>query len=232
MWQSHKGGAQWRLKCDDRIELKDGLDHATDGLARYLTLDGDNCPRTKGQPRSVELLLEDFGEELHRAANEYNIPLPWMIALVLCESGRLKGSRLRRDPVSLRHEPGYESDEATPGKVSAGLGQTLLRTARYVAGTLKINLAVMVNGNLYEQDRAINVYDLYQPALSLMLMAGYMEILGDKWDMDPIIIQAAYNAGGAYTSSKNPYNLRMYGGSDRLIKFTAYHNDAVEVLHV
>jgi len=46
----------------------------------------------------------------------------------------------------------------------------------------------------------------------------------DRYGLDPILIVAAYNAGGVYGDDSNPWNLRTYG-LGRIPKFAAYVND-------
>lgn len=183
----------------------------------------DQIPRTKGDPITAYTIYEDFGADIFDALGYFDISEQLLIALIWKESRRQKNGA-HRDTVSIRKEPGYRSDTKTPNKISVGLMQTLLSTASSV--NKKFRLFETYGGKLDAIDR----HDLKIPRRSILLGAGYLHILSEKNDTDdPILLQAAYNAGGIYRSKKNRWNLRMYG-KRRLENFAAYYNDALTML--
>ena len=85
-------------------------------------IDGSGVERTKGSPRTVTQVWETYGDAINRTARARRVPCALIVACICTESGG------KADAVRL--EPGYSSDEKTPNKVSPGLMQTLISTAR------------------------------------------------------------------------------------------------------
>src|SRR3712207_3178251 len=78
--------------------------------------------RSPGLPKLVTRVWEQYGDAINRTARARRVPCELNVATICTESGG------KADAVRL--EPGYKSDEETPGKVSPGLMQTLISTAR------------------------------------------------------------------------------------------------------
>jgi hypothetical protein len=131
-----------------------------------------------------------------------------IVATICTESGG------RAD--AFRLEPGYISDEKTPNKVSPGLMQTLISTARDV-----LQMSV---------DRAW----LLEPAHAIEAGTAYIARQSCSTRLDPPLVAAAYNAGrlAHQSGSHNRWKLRQYplGTSAHCDRFVAFFNDAVAVL--
>ena len=130
---------------------------------------------------------------------------------------------MRFDPVSLRHEPGFESDYETPHRVSAGLMQTLLSTAQQMASK-------------HDMPVPSRARELYDPRTSIMLGAAYCAHQREKYDdgvegfeFDFVHLTGAYNAGGVYFNRDSPFRLRTYSPT-RTERAIRWHNDACKVL--
>jgi hypothetical protein len=143
------------------------------------------------------------------ASAEFGVPVELILACSLTEAAV-------KDPAkSVRLEPRYVSDEQTPDRISAGLCQVLISTARTAM-----------------QDNSIDRRWLLGVNNSLRACAAYMKIQHDKqgtcWD--PVLVACAYNAGGLYEQKgeKNRWRLRQYpiGTGNHADRFAAYFGAA------
>src|SRR5207253_652812 len=114
------------------------------------------------------------------------VPCALIVATICTESGG------KADAVRL--EPGYVSDEQTPHKVSPGLMQTLISTARE---TMQMSF-----------DRSW----LLQPGNSILAGSSYIARQASLTGFDPPLVAAAYNAGKlAYQNGgQNRWKLRRF----------------------
>ncbi|OGG44938.1 MAG: hypothetical protein A3F84_05705 [Candidatus Handelsmanbacteria bacterium RIFCSPLOWO2_12_FULL_64_10] len=115
------------------------------------------------------------------------MPVELIVATICAETGG--------DPSAVREEPGYVSDAQTPGKVSPGLMQTLISTARGVLG-----------------DEAIDRRWLLEPDNSIRAGTAYIASQWKATHLDPPKVACAYNAGGVYPnlSPQNRWKMRQY----------------------
>lgn len=227
MKHQHDNGAAWWMLEDGRIVLDDVMRHASIDFRKYIRLDDDGAVRTKGNPRTVRILLEEYGEHIRDAARLTGLPASWIGAMITIEALRIPGL-LAFDPISLRDEDGqgFAKYRTRKHRVSAGLMQTLLSTAELVQhDTVVREMVDTWTGARGELD----VCDLCIPRTSIALGAAYMLRQVEEHGRDPVLLVGAYNAGGVYSTSKNPWHIRTFG-HDRIPKFAAYHNDLLEVL--
>ena len=120
----------------------------------------------------------------------YQVPAELLMACTLTESAA------KNPEYSVREEPGYLSDDQTPARISAGICQLLISTAR----------SIMKDPHI---DRAW----LFNPANSINACAAYIKFNRDSkgTDWDPIYAACAYNAGGLYENQgeANRWKLRQ-----------------------
>ncbi len=135
----------------------------------------------------VRKIWADFKAPIVQWADHYGVPVEIIIATIATES--------RGKATALRKEPGYRSDAATPHRVSPGLMQTLISTARMAL-----------------KDKSINRTWLYNPSNSIKAGTAYIAQQSKRTGMDPPLSFAAYNAGGVYlqTGSANRWKTRQY----------------------
>jgi hypothetical protein len=210
-WKQYEGGTRWRV-------LEDGIS---------VEVEGEGVLRTKGEPLTMRQMREDYGPELDEAAAHFDVPVEWIMAMVTIEAVRIKGTRTY-DPKSTRTEPGWVSDEETPRRVSAGLMQTLITTAR----------SMQDRYNLFPGEH-IDRRALWRPRVSIMLGTAYMRYqldrYDDEWGQDPVILTGSYNAGRLTIDKPNrdgklnPFMVRTYGPG-RTHKFLRFMGDAVAVM--
>ncbi|MCA9903671.1 MAG: transglycosylase SLT domain-containing protein [Anaerolineae bacterium] len=196
------------------MALTDYHGYFEDSVRWRLTRDGveienSGIERTKGAPATVTRVWQNFGDVINETAKTYRVPCVLIIATVCTETAG--------NPDAVREEPGYTSDAATPHRISAGLMQTLISTAR----------DAMQNQNI---DRAY----LLKPAGSLAAGTAYISQQARITQLDPPLVAAAYNAGklARQDGSANRWKLRQYriGTGEHCDRFVRFFNDAVFVL--
>jgi peptidoglycan L-alanyl-D-glutamate endopeptidase CwlK len=69
---------------------------------------------------------------------------------------------------------------------------------------------------------------LYEPDINIDIGAAEIKQRINKTCDDPILVAAAYNSGGIYKSTKNPWYLRSHG--DHLDRAAKWYGDACAVL--
>lgn len=195
--------------------------------------------RLKAKPRGGEWGKGRVNQFMERA-------LPgrgWRLLKAAGVEVRGRVNALRMDPVSLRYESEFVSPEDTPGRVSAGLMQTLLSTARDMADRYPDTAP---RAALSGARRKVELGDLLIPELSILWGAAYMRHLIDReaeratiprlledgraaGGMDFVLMTGAYNAGGIIAQDPNgpkanPFGLLTYGEA-RTDLGVRYHND-------
>lgn len=158
---------------------------------------------------TVNLIIRKFMEPIRSNCNDYGVPIELVIACIATESS---GNTLAR-----REEPGYVSEKATPNKVSLGLMQLLISTAKDVCRNYPVDGKWLV-----DEDNNI--------------MAGTRFIASKrlKTSFDPPLVAASYNAGGVYLENnpKNRWRMRCFpmGTGKHIDRFVSFYNDAKLVL--
>ena len=191
------------------------------------TPQGVEVLRTAGEPLTMRLYVTFWWPQLVAAAVQHRVPIALLMMTLGTENGpaRVHGSRLVYPPY--RHEPGYVSDEATPDKVSVGPCHVLISTARAALGRPTLT-----------RDELADV------GTNLLAAAAYIAHQREMTGYDPILVAAAYNAGGLYDSTSHPnprlrneWHLRAYDhdgpdgpGEDHLTRAARWYGDACAVL--
>jgi len=162
-----------------------------------------------GSPVTVERIWHDFEALILSAAGRYGVPAELIVAVIATESAGHADA--------LREEPGYVSDEVTPGRVSAGLMQTLISTAREAL-----------------RDTTIDRGFLVRPAGSIEAGTAYIAAQFKKTGFDPPPVACAYNAGSVIhdPSAGNRWKMRQYplGTGRHADRFMGFFNDCFLVL--
>jgi hypothetical protein len=185
-----------------------------DGVA----IDGAAPAGTKGEPRTIRALLEhrSVGPAILRVAAEEGVPVELVLATIATESAG--GRRTIEEAIGARREePGFVSDEATPHRVSVGLTQTLISTAREVM-----------------RDPTIGDAWLRVPENAIRAGVGYIRRQAPRTRLDPPVVACAYNAGDVYYQggAANRWKMRQYpiGTGAHADRFVAFFNDAMRVI--
>jgi soluble lytic murein transglycosylase-like protein len=154
----------------------------------------------------IPRVWHDYGALIAASARRHAVPAELIVAVIVNESGG------RADAV--HRYRGFVSDARTPNRISIGLGQMLLGTAR----------AIM-------NDRRIGRAWLLEPRNAIRAIAVYLDRQYPTTGFDPPLVAAAYNAGALYRdpSPANRWRLRNHplGGSTYIDAFVAIANGAV-----
>lgn len=213
------GRNHWNLEPTSKVSLDISGVRLPSGVVNTSTSRLSVVLRTKGKPLTMQTLQTEHGATIAAAAERFEIPEAWIAGMIAIEARRIPKT-FHFDPISLRDEDDLRMVDykTRPHRVSAGLMQTLLSTARSMAK--KHDLQTTFAGAETELDLG----HLCVPDISITLGTAYMRHQADRYGLDPILIVAAYNAGGVYDDDSNPWNLRTYG-LGRIPKFAAYVND-------
>ena len=180
-----------------------------DSISWQLTPDGVSVegspPRvTSGSPSTVERVWDEFGDDIRRWCEHYVVPVELIVATICTESGG------RAD--AAREEPGYTSESETPHRVSIGLMQTLISTARAALN-----------------DSTIDGAWLLEPGNSIRAGTAYIAHQYPRTLYDPPKVACAYNAGGIYHNrgAENRWKMRQYpiGTGHHADRFVVWFND-------
>jgi hypothetical protein len=169
-----------------------------------IAINGTPVSGTPGVPLTVQKILDDFAAPIVAACNQHGVPVELVVATIATES--------RGDPAARREEPGFVSDAQTPHRVSLGLMQTLVSTAREATG-----------------DQALTAAALLTPAASIEAGTAYVAKQFSITGFDPPKVACAYNAGGIYynPSANNRWKMRQYpiGTARHADRFVSFFND-------
>lgn len=166
-------------------------------------VEGGPAERTPGQPITIRRLWKDYGEDCRAVSRRFGVPVELLLACIATES--------MGNPLAVRLEPGYVSDDVSPRLCSFGLMQTLLATSKEATGDMGL-------------DRA----KLFIPRISIHAGAAYMRLQWRYTLYDVPLVLAAYNAGRLRESKKNRWRLVSTG--DHIDRGVRWFNDAVQEL--
>lgn len=185
------GSVEWRL--------------AEDGIR----IAGAAPETTGGRPVTVGRVWGAFGDSISRWGAHYQVPVELIVATSCTETGG--------NPEKIRIEPGFVSDEETPHRVSPGLMQTLISTAR---NTLRGQL-----------DEPIDRAWLLVADNSIRAGTSYIDSQRRTTALDPPKVACAYNAGSIVRNDgpENRWKMRQFpiGTSEHADRFVRWFNDCM-----
>ena len=201
------GGVLWRLTAD--------------GVAL-----GEAPARVSGGMLAARRAFDWFGAELRRAAIATSVPIELLVATACTEV--LGDTRRFATPEAAaqarREEPGFRDEEATPHRVSVGLMQTLVSTARQVLPLPAHDLSMA----------RITAATLADPAQSILAGASFIAAQAGRTRLDPPVVACAYNAGGVYEQrgAANHWRMRQYpiGMPNHADRFVTFFNQALRLV--
>lgn len=174
-----------------------------------IEVEGSGIEHTPGAPLTATKIWEDYNDSINRWASHFDVPCAVIVATIATESSGHANV--------VRKETGYISDDSTPHKISPGLMQTLISTARST-----------LNDNSIDRDW------LLDPDNSIKTGTSYIAGQRSKTLLDPPKIACAYNAGSLLENrgQHNRWKMKQYpiGTSAHCDRFVKWFNDAVEVL--
>ncbi len=170
-----------------------------------ILIDNETTPRgSGGEPKTIAKVWSQFGSALTHWSNQLNVPVELIIATICTESSG--------NPNALRKEPGFIDEVRTPHRISPGLMQTLISTARAALNKDDIDQAWLLN-----------------PSNSIQAGTAYIAGQWQQTQYDPPKVACAYNAGGIYLndSSRNRWKMRQYpiGTAEHADRYATWFND-------
>jgi peptidoglycan LD-endopeptidase CwlK len=216
-WHSKFGGQEWRF--DDK------------GV--YLRGDPTTPLRTPGAPITIQAIVDIYGRDIQKAAIDYQIAPELIVMTIATETGFARPWNFT-GPRTFRWEALVPVTDVTPptvGDYSAGPMQTLATTAREVIRKMHLNYPDPFQVALYyptNPDPAPANHPLYAGPANLDIGTAELKSRWSKTGPDPILVAAAFNAGGLYASTQNSWHLRSHG--DHLDRAAKWFGDACFVL--
>lgn len=187
-----------------------------DGTPWRLTRDGIEAGGQLVTASSAEAaiaarVLGAYADAIVTASARFPVPAELVIATICTESSG--------NPSAKRLEPGCDlaDPSRTPRRVSVGLMQTLLSTAREALGDDRVTLAALEN-----------------PSTSIRAGMAYMWKQGGNTRFDPPLVACAYNAGSVRYegSAGNRWRMCQYpiGTAKHADRFCRYFGAAMQAL--
>jgi peptidoglycan LD-endopeptidase CwlK len=216
-WHARWEGQEWRYDAD--------------GIFLRAHESGRQPFRTPGEPTTCRRIWELFASPILDAARRHGVH-PALIVMVIGTETAFARKAGFTGPLTFRWEAHVQVSDVNPprfGDYSAGPMQVLGTTARWV---------VRQQGLDYEPFSVAPALEfcledpgslpLFDPAINIDLGTAVIRQRFAQTGDDPILVSAAYNAGGLYKTAKNPWCLRTAG--DHLDRAAAWYGDACAVL--
>jgi uncharacterized protein (TIGR02594 family) len=182
----HQDGCSWRL------------------TPQGVSIDGKPAQGTAGEPQTVRRVWGEYSSSIEQWCTSTGVPVELVLATICTESGGRADAE--------RMESGYSSDDESPHRISLGLMQTLISTARETLEKPDVDRAWLLN-----PDNSIRAGTAY--------IAKQARITG----FDPPKVACAYNAGGIYlqTGPENRWKMRQFpiGEGKHADRFVQWFND-------
>jgi peptidoglycan L-alanyl-D-glutamate endopeptidase CwlK len=215
-WHQMFGGRKWRY----------------DETGVY-TMDFENGQqpwRTPGVPATCRKIVELCLDEILAAGEKHQVPPALIIMTIATETGFARNLGFT-GPQTFRWEHHVEVTDVNPhlkGDYSAGPMQTAT-TARWIIRVQSLDYDPFQVAPVYEyRPEPPANHPLYDYAVNIDIGAAEIKQRWKKTGADPVLVAAAYNAGGLYEEEKNPWHLRCYG--DHLNRAAQWFGDACAVL--
>jgi peptidoglycan hydrolase-like protein with peptidoglycan-binding domain len=170
-----------------------------------LLVGDDDTPEVwGGPPATVRRVWSNYGAPIRAWGRDFGVPVELIVSTICTESdGQARATR---------EEPGYVSDAQTPDRVSVGVMQTLISTARSALGEPEIGRDWLL-----------------EPANSIRAGTAYIAQQWKETHLDPPKVACAYNAGGIYHNDApdNRWRMRQYpiGTSKHADRFVKWFNE-------
>lgn len=194
--------------------------------AEGIEVTGAGVEISTGKPETVRRVCEDYQVELVNASLLTGVPVELLIATMCTEA--FNANMYTVNPRAERKEPGYVSDEATPHRVSYGLMQTLISTARQAISQLALEPTI--------SETTINKDWLFVPRNAILAGAAYISSHAQRTQLDPPLVACAYNAGSIIynNGANNRWKMRQYplGTDAHANRFVLWFNDCFRFFKV
>jgi peptidoglycan L-alanyl-D-glutamate endopeptidase CwlK len=198
----------------------------------YLRADPSHPLRTPGSPTTVTAIWNAFGTIIAIMSRKYDIAPEILLMTIATEAAAYKDDEFT-GPRTFRWEAHVWNRDVNPpvqGDYSAGPMQTLASTARWVidAQHLPYHKFQVAPVFAVRPSPPPANHPLYDPATNIEIGAAEIRQRVGTTGRDPILVAAAFNAGGIYEDHGNPWHMRTYG--NHLDRAAQWFGDACAVL--
>jgi peptidoglycan L-alanyl-D-glutamate endopeptidase CwlK len=216
-WHSKFGDLEWRYDAGGVY------------IADYKNGKEPLC--TPGEPTTCRAVWQLFAHPIVAASRKHNLP-PALIMMTIATETAFARKAGFTGPLTFRWEPNVRIDDVNPprlGDYSAGPMQLLATTARWIIREQGLDYEPFVVGPALEYllDKP-DALPLYDPSINIAIGAATIAQRHAKTGDDPILVSAAYNAGGLYRTNQNSWCLKTTG--DHLDRAARWYGDACRVL--
>jgi peptidoglycan L-alanyl-D-glutamate endopeptidase CwlK len=226
-------GIDWSTTVEvgsgDWHSMYDGKDWRFDGNGVYLRAAPTTPVRTPGAPTTCQTILDLYGRDIHKASVDHGVPPELIVMTIATETAFAKRWNFT-GPNTFRWEAHVEVRDVNPhtfGDYSPGPMQALGTTARDVIRRLGLAYPdpfAIVPYYPTEPDPRPAQHPLYAGGPNIDIGTAEIRTRVPRTGLDPILVAAAYNAGGLYRSTQNDWHLRSHG--DHLDRAAAWFGDA------
>lgn len=211
-WHSMYEGKEWRFDVN----------------GAYLRSAPTTPVRTSGAPTTCQSIIDLYGNDIVKASNDHGVPPELIVMTIATETAFAKRWNFT-GPKTFRWEAHVEVRDVNPhtfGDYSPGPMQTLGTTARDVIRRLGLAYDPFAIAPHYatKPDPAPAEHPLYHGRANIDIGTAEIRTRLPRTGFDPILVAAAYNAGGLYRSTQNEWHLRSYG--DHIDRAAAWFGDA------
>lgn len=223
-WHNRFGGDEWAY--DNRGVY---TRHASGGLKLW---------RSVGAPITAQEILARFEAPIFGAASKYDVPPALIVMTIATETAHLRNVGFT-GPKSFRWEQGYtvkftgdtDLDGKEKGDYSAGPMQVLSDTARWMNEVADLGYDVGKHFAFFRNKPKPDEVEIGLMDVNVCIDVGtaYIRHNMTKTENDPLLVAAAYNAGGLYPSTENHWRMRSYG--NHIDRAAEWYGDACAVLN-
>ncbi len=216
-WHNKFGGQAWR--------------HDENGVYLRSVDGGRSALRTPGEPETCRAIWRLFAQPILAASRKYQLP-PALVMMTIATETAFARQAGFTGPLTFRWEPDAPVDDVNPPRVgdySAGPMQLLASTSRWIIREQGLDYEPFVVGPAleYQLDEPDHL-PLYDPPTNIDIGAAAIAQRATRTGSDPILVAAAFNAGGLYKSQQNAWCLKTTG--DHLERAARWYGDACSVL--
>jgi peptidoglycan L-alanyl-D-glutamate endopeptidase CwlK len=216
-WHSRYAGSEWRYD-ENGVYLR-----AHEG--------GREPLRSGGRPTTMETIWDGFSQAIMSASERYGVAPELIMTMIANETAAFRRYGFT-GPMTFRWEPHVPVQDVQPprrGDYSAGPMQVLGTTARWIIRAQRLAFDPFAVAPAYERRPEPPLeHPMYDPKTNLEIGAALIKQRWAATGDDPILVAAAYNAGGVYRSAENAWHLRCYG--NHLDRTAQWYGDACAVL--
>jgi peptidoglycan LD-endopeptidase CwlK len=194
--------------------------------------------RTVGAPITVQEVLARYGDAIEKASAKHGVAPELIVMIIATETGIYRKHGFT-GPETFRWEQGYTvnttGDPALDGKqkgdYSAGPMQVMSDTARWINGLYGLGLDPATDLQFFKNKptKAPTALGLYNGSICIDVGTAYLKHQLGTTKGNPLLLAAAYNAGGIYPSSGNRWRIKSHG--NHLDRAAEWYGDACFVLN-